>query len=98
MSPTLALRAWVAQCGNGVTGRIGLTTVSDDPTGCVGFLDAEDGPTAQRLLDDLHLLLSELYAGFPTCHPIDLAVFRELFAPMRLFTDFSVICMVYRNG
>ena len=50
------------------------------------------------LLGDLHGLLGELYADFPTYRSIPESTFRELFAPMRLIADYSVLRMAYRDG
>ncbi|WP_407343230.1 hypothetical protein [Pengzhenrongella phosphoraccumulans] len=51
-----------------------------------------------QLLGDLHGLLAELYADFPTYRSLPEQTFRELFAPMRLIADFSVLRMAYRDG
>lgn len=50
------------------------------------------------LLGDLHSLVSELYEDFPTYRAIPAQAFGELFAPMRLIADYSVLRMAYRDG
>lgn len=51
-----------------------------------------------QLLGDLYGLLGELYADFPTYRSIPVDTFREMFAPMRLIADYSVLRMAYRDG
>jgi hypothetical protein len=206
LSPTLSLRAWLAEDAGQASGRIGVTTYpGDDTTGYVGFLDATDDTSAaalfdraaeaaaddgrtvlvgpvnasfwwryrlkvagfderpyfgeplnppghvrwwqaagfaetdryrsafyqraekslslprfeeraqlfsrrgfeiraprpaewEGLLDDLYVLLAELYATFPAYRAIPAEIFRELYAPMRHIADLSVLRMAYKDG
>lgn len=50
------------------------------------------------VLGDLHALLTQLYSDFPTYKPLSETAFRQLYAPMRLIADYSVMRMAYRDG
>jgi hypothetical protein len=52
----------------------------------------------KELIKKLHRLITELYSGFPTYQPIDLAGFRNIFAELALVADFSLIRAAYKDG
>lgn len=63
-----------------------------------GYVIGPPQTSWEGLVADMHRLIHELYADFAGFEQISLAVFSELFGPLRRIADLDLVTMAYKDG